>query len=504
MLNRLYSGVVVGVDGVLIEVEVDVSSRGLPNFTIVGLPNKSVEEARERVKAAIKNSSFEFPSSKITVNLAPADIPKRGCGFDLPIAVGIMAGCGIINPGSFLSSIFLGELSLTGKIKAVNGSLPIIESAFVQGIKNAFLPTESLFEASLIKNISLFGVKDLVELVLHLNNQKAIEPYVGRVVVESDRDNQFDFAFIKGQNQAKRSFEIAAAGFHNLRLTGQPGSGKTILARCLPSILPPLTREEKIETNRIYSAAGLISDQIRSSSRPFRSPHHTISRIGLIGGGGSVKPGEISLAHRGVLFMDEISEYPRSVIESLRQPLEDGFVWISRASGKLKFPSRFMLIVVSNPCPCGFLGHPKKTCFCSQGAIVRYRKKMSGPFLDRIDLHVNVGPVESGSLIGEQESEKSKLIRERVIKARMIQQKRLNGLLINTNGEMGTREIKKFCLLENSAKDLLQKAVDHMSLSARSYFKTIKVARTIADLATKDNICVNHIAEALQFREQDQ
>lgn len=504
MLNKLFSGVVIGIDGILIDVEVDVSPRGLPNFTIVGLPNKAVEEAKERVRTAIKNSSFDFPSSRITVNLAPANIPKEGSGFDLPIAVGILAGSGIINPSYFSDSLFLGELSLNGAIKPVYGALPIVEMSHIKKFNKIFLSIDNVYEASLIKGIEIYGIKNLEQLVFYLNNQIKLAPYqhIKKNIV-SITSSQYDFAYIKGQYQSKRAFEIAAAGFHNLRLKGQPGSGKTMLSRSFSSILPPMTEKEMIEVARIYSAAGLTDDDKFITQRPFRSPHQTISRIGLIGGGSHPRPGEISLAHRGVLFLDEISEFSHSVIESLRQPLEDGFIWISRASGRLKFPSRFMLIIVSNPCPCGYLGHPIKACNCSQGAILRYKKRLSGPFLDRIDLHVDVAPVENDSLINSDISESSEDIKIRVINARIMQQKRFIHSSIETNGEMGVKEIKRHCLLSESCKNLLKKAVINFSLSARAYFKLIKVAQTIADLDFSEEIKEKHIAEALQFRDRE-
>ncbi|MCX7880966.1 MAG: YifB family Mg chelatase-like AAA ATPase [Patescibacteria group bacterium] len=505
MLAKVFSGATVGLDGVLIEVEVDVAEKGFPNLTIVGLPSKAIDEAKDRVRTAIINTSFEMPDCRITVNLAPADLPKEGSAFDLPIAVGILAAAGLVKKESLENSLFLGELSLEGRLRKVNGVIAIGFLAKKLGIKKLFLPEGNAKEASLIDDLEIYPVNCLADLIFHLNQQKLIAPFpkINLEEILTEEKYEFDFVDIKGQEMAKRTMIIAAAGFHNLHLKGPPGTGKTMLSRAFPSILPPLEKEEILEVSKIYSVAGQLSEKFFISSRPFRAPHHTISRIGLIGGGTNPTPGEISLAHRGVLFLDEFPEFPHSVLEALRQPLEDGKVTISRASGSLTFPSRFLLLAASNPCPCGYLGHPKKTCCCLPGAILKYKKRLSGPLLERIDLHIDVPPVEEEKLISYQSGVESKKIREKVIEARERQKKRFKGLKIRTNAEMGSAEVKKFCQLTNEAIDLLKQAISHLSLSARSYFKTIKIAQTIADLEKEEKIQTSFIAEALQYREKE-
>lgn len=504
MLSKVLSGATIGLDGVLIEVEVDVAERGFPGFTIVGLPDKSVDEAKERVRAAIINTSFDMPDTKLTVNLAPADIHKVGSAFDLPIALGILTASGIVKKDILKDSLFLGELSLEGKTRRVPGVLPITLMAKKKKINNVFIPLENANEASLVDDINIYPVEKLADLVLHLNDEIKIFPYPHQQIKESkDESSNFLFENIKGQLTAKRGCEIAAAGFHNIIFKGPPGTGKTLLSKAFSSILPEMEKEEILEVTKIYSIAGLLKNSFFISKRPFRSPHHTISRIGLVGGGSTPVPGEVSLAHRGVLFLDEFSEFPRSVLESLRQPMEDGQITISRAQGSLTFPSRFLLLAASNPCPCGYLGHPKKPCRCLPGAILRYKKRLSGPLLDRIDLHIDVPPVTDDDLVSDVLSESSKVIRERVIKARKIQKQRFSNLKILTNGEMGPSEIKKFCRLTSEATTLLKQAISRLSLSARSYFKTIKIAQTITDLNEKEVIESSAIAEALQFRSHE-
>jgi len=505
MLAKIFSGTTVGLDGVLIEVEVDIAERGFPGFTIVGLPDKSVDEAKERVRAAIINSSFSMPDTRLTVNLAPADIPKVGSAFDLPIAVGILAASGMIKKEKLKDCLFLGELSLKGDLRKVPGVLPIVLMAKKKRINEIFIPLENVKEASLVEGVNVYGVVNLKDLVLHLNDDIKINPYPYQSMNQILKtDYEYLFEDIKGQATAKRGCEIAAAGFHNILFKGPPGTGKTLLSKAFPSIMPPLEKEEMMEVTKIYSIAGLLNDSYFISQRPFRSPHHTISRIGLVGGGSTPTPGEISLAHRGVLFLDEFPEFPRSVLESLRQPLEDGKVTISRIQGSLTFPSRFLLIAAANPCPCGYLGHPKKPCRCLPGAIIKYKKRLSGPLLDRIDLHIDVPPVEEDELTNEVNLETSEMIRQRVIKARERQKQRFKGLKIYTNSEMSSSEIKKFCQLTKEAVSLLKQAISRLSLSARSYFKTIKIAQTIADLAGKEKIDSVEIAEALQFRSSDE
>lgn len=501
MLARVLSGTTIGLDGVLIEVEVDVASRGLPALTIVGLPNKAIDEAKDRVKTAVVNSSFEMPDSRITVNLAPADIPKEGSSFDLPIAIGILAASSMVDKKDLKNSLFVGELSLEGYVRRVPGIISIVLMAKEKGIKNIFIPHENVEEASIIDGVNIFRLKHLTDLTMHLNDQKKIRknPHVD-IKDNGQNTYEFDFNEIRGQEHAKRALEIAASGFHNAHLKGPPGAGKTMLSRAFPSILPPLRKEEILEVSKIYSVVGMLYKKSFITERPFRAPHHTISRIGLIGGGSHPKPGEVSLAHRGVLFLDEFPEFPRSVLEALRQPLEDGLISVSRAAGSALFPSRFVLIAASNPCPCGYLGHPKKTCRCMPGNILRYRKRLSGPILDRIDLHVEVPPVEEDKLTGEVKNESSDSIRKRIMNAVEKQRKRLKNSLVKTNAEMKTSDIKNLCKLNAEAVDFLKQAISRLSLSARSYFKVLKISQTIADLDGKEKIEIAHVAEALQYR----
>lgn len=501
MLARVFSGTTVGLDGVLITVEVDIPSRGFPGFTIVGLPDKSVDEAKERVRSAIINSGFSMPETRITVNLAPADIKKIGSGFDLPIALGILVGSKIVNPEILKSSLFIGELSLEGELRKVPGAISLSLLTKEKGLENIFLPYENSVEASLIEGIKVYSIKNLKQLILFLNNEIQLFPEKTKQLENFKKDSyQVLFEHIKGQVVAKRACEIAAAGFHNLIFKGPPGTGKTLLSRAFPSILPPMEKEEILEVTKIYSVAGLLKEEFFINSRPFRAVHQTISRIGLVGGGSNPSPGEISLAHRGVLFLDEIAEFPRGILEALRQPIEDGEITVSRAQGRLTFPSKFLLIAALNPCPCGYLGHPKKPCRCSPGAILKYKKRISGPLLDRIDLYVDVPPVDDLDLVNNLPTETSETIRNRVIKARERQKFRFKGLNIYTNSEMTSAQIREFCKLTNEASTLLKQAITRLSLSARSYFKTIKIAQTIADLKGEETISSSSIAESLQFR----
>jgi magnesium chelatase family protein len=502
MLAKVFSGTTIGLDGVLIEVEVDVANRGFPSFTIVGLPDKAVDEAKERVRAAIVNAGFSMPDSRITVNLAPADIPKIGSGFDLPIAIGILAASGKIKTDLLSQSLFLGELSLKGELRDVPGALSIALMAKKEKINNLFFAPLNAFEASIVENISIYPSKNLTEIIFHLNQLKQLvpQPHFEIEKIINEEKYEFDFSDIYGQEQAKRALIIAASGFHNVHLRGVPGAGKTMLCRAFISILPPMEKEEILDVSKIYSVSGLLNKKQFIAIRPFRSPHHTTSRIGLIGGGTNPTPGEISLAHRGVLFLDEFPEFPRSVLEALRQPLEDGIVTISRASGSITFPSRFLLLAASNPCPCGFLGHPKKACHCSPSSIIKYKKRLSGPILDRIDIHVDLPPVDEEKLTQYSGGKKSKEIKEQVILARERQKKRFQNTLIKTNGEMTTKEIKEYCQLTIEAENLLKQAISRFSLSARSYFKIIKISQTITDLEGKEKIEAPFIAEALQFR----
>lgn len=505
MLAKVFSGATVGLDGILIDVEVDVAGKGFPTFNLVGLASKAVDEAKDRVRTSIINAGFEMPDSRITVNLAPADIPKEGSSFDLPIAVGILAASGMIQRQLLKDSLFIGELSLEGRLRKVSGVISLAQMAKNKKITNIFLPLINAQEAALISGLNIFPVYDLNQLILHLNEIKLIDSYppIDITSLKQDVTYDFDFAEIKGQESTKRALEIASAGKHNVHLKGVPGAGKTMLCRAFPSILPPMEKDEILEVTKIYSILGLIEKGF-ILNRPFRSPHHTTSRIGLIGGGTNPLPGEISLAHRGVLFLDEFPEFPRFVLESLRQPLEDGKITISRAAGSLTFPCRFLLLAASNPCPCGYLGHPKRRCHCLPGTIIKYQKRLSGPLLDRIDIHIDVPPVEEEKLIASTLSESSEKISLRVIKARSLQQKRFLNSSIKTNGEMTPKEIKKFCILTNDATNLLKNAISRLSLSARSYFKIIKIAQTIADLAGREKIEIEFISEALQYRAKEE
>jgi magnesium chelatase family protein len=502
MSSKILSAAVIGLNAEFVEVEADTLSGPLGRFTIVGLPDAAVSESRERVRSAIKNSGFPFPKRKVTVNLAPADLKKQGPSYDLPIAVSILQTTGRINIKTDIKEIiFVGELALNGQVRPINGILSIAIQAQKKRIKTIFVPSLNAAEAKLVKDIEVIPVGSLLELAEHLEGKKIIKSAEERNFNFSNESIIFDMAHIRGQEQVKRALEIAAAGGHNMLMSGSPGSGKTLIARTMPSILPDLTLAEALEITKIYSVAGVLPPDIAlMTSRPFRSPHHTASGAALVGGGAWPRPGEISLAHRGILFLDEFAEFPRQVLENLRQPLEDGIINVSRAAGNLCFPAKFVLVAAMNPCPCGFSGDLEKNCLCSSSQVASYKKKISGPILDRIDLHVDVPRVKFEKLTDERLGESSKKIKERVEAARKKQEKRFKNTSFITNSEMSSEATKEFCALEESSKDILRQAVEQMHLSARIYFRILKLARTIADLADDDNILTPHIAEALQYR----
>ena len=503
MLSKVTSFTLLGLDGVPIEVETDIHA-GIPSYEIVGLPDASVKESKERVRSALKNSGKKFPTQKIIINLAPADIKKEGSYFDLAIAIALLKASDCLQGDAHLEYVFLGELALDGSLRAVNGILPLLISAKNRGYTKFIIPKANAKEASYIEGISVYVAENLNEVVRHLTENSLQPLHVERYeVTKNTNQYKFDLSFVKGQIVAKRAIEIAVSGGHNILLVGTPGAGKTMLARCLPTIMPDMTFDEALEVTKIHSIAGLLGESGIISLRPFRTPHHTASTVSMCGGGSKIKPGEISLAHNGVLFLDEMPEYQRSTLEALRQPLEDGVITVTRSGGTLSYPANFILCASMNPCPCGNFGSVDRECTCTPSSIHKYRAKISGPLLDRIDIQVEVDSVHYDDLISKELVEDSSTVKQRVERTREIQRKRFAKENIRANADIGPRELEKYCQLSSACEDILKKSFESLKLSARARSRIIKVARTIADLAQKENIEESHLLEAISYRSYD-